>query len=155
LGKKAGPEDTRTQRQRHHDAIEDACRRLIAAGGLPDRAGQPTKIQLHATLDELARLHQVSEADKTSAGDSQANAGQHAAPTARPDPGSFGPKASTGDLCDATIVPIVTGRVDHDLLDQLTAKLTDSTGSAPERGAVRDLILANAVALLSGPGQLA
>jgi hypothetical protein len=30
LGKKAGPEDTRTQRQRHHDALEDACRRIIA-----------------------------------------------------------------------------------------------------------------------------
>ncbi|HXS64802.1 MAG TPA: DUF222 domain-containing protein, partial [Streptosporangiaceae bacterium] len=38
LGKKAGPEDSRTQRQRHHDALEEACRRLIAAGGLPDRA---------------------------------------------------------------------------------------------------------------------
>lgn len=30
LGKKAGPEDTRTQRQRNHDALEEACRRLIA-----------------------------------------------------------------------------------------------------------------------------
>ena len=30
LGKKAGPEDTRTQRQRNRDALEDACRRLIA-----------------------------------------------------------------------------------------------------------------------------
>jgi hypothetical protein len=30
LGKKAGPEDTRTQRQRYHDALEEACRRLIA-----------------------------------------------------------------------------------------------------------------------------
>jgi hypothetical protein len=29
LGKKAGPEDSRTQRQRHHDALEEACRRLI------------------------------------------------------------------------------------------------------------------------------
>ena len=28
LGKKAGPEDTRTRRQRHHDALEEACRRL-------------------------------------------------------------------------------------------------------------------------------
>ena len=53
LGKKAGPEDTRTVRQRHHDALEEACRRLIAAGMVPDRAGQPTQIQLHITLDEL------------------------------------------------------------------------------------------------------
>jgi hypothetical protein len=26
LGKKAGPEDTRTASQRHHDALEEACR---------------------------------------------------------------------------------------------------------------------------------
>ena len=56
LGKKAGPEDTRTQAQRYHDALEDAMRRLIAAGGLPDRAGQPTQIQLVMTLDQLTGL---------------------------------------------------------------------------------------------------
>ncbi|MGO9294322.1 MAG: hypothetical protein ACLP52_10695, partial [Streptosporangiaceae bacterium] len=28
LGKRAGPEDTRTRRQRDHDALEEACRRL-------------------------------------------------------------------------------------------------------------------------------
>jgi hypothetical protein len=37
LGKKAGPEDIRTDSQRHHDALEEACRRLIS-GGLPDTA---------------------------------------------------------------------------------------------------------------------
>jgi HNH endonuclease len=69
-------------------------------------------------------------------------------------------------------VPVVTGRVDHDLLDQLTHQLTTTTpwsqppapgpdgpGDGPGRDAVRDkvkdLILANAVALLSGPGGLA
>ncbi len=88
-----------------------------------------------------------------------------------------------GDECDATIIPMVTGRVDHDLLDQLTALLTRPLtgpgsgtpgGGAPGRGGcpscgagtgargrdrvrrqVRDLILANAVALLSGPHGLA
>ena len=39
LGKKAGPEDIRTRMQRHHDALEEACRRLLASGCLPDRAG--------------------------------------------------------------------------------------------------------------------
>jgi hypothetical protein len=43
LGKKAGPEDTRTKGQRDHDAVEEACRRLAAAGCLPDRAGQSTQ----------------------------------------------------------------------------------------------------------------
>ncbi|HTW00072.1 MAG TPA: hypothetical protein VMF87_07195 [Streptosporangiaceae bacterium] len=29
------------------------CRRLIASGGLPDRAGQPTQIIVHMGLDRL------------------------------------------------------------------------------------------------------
>jgi hypothetical protein len=37
---------------------DQRCRRLIAAGGLPDRAGQPTQIQVHMTLEEPARFHQ-------------------------------------------------------------------------------------------------
>ena len=41
LGKKAGPEDDRSAAQRRHDALEEACRRLIAAGMLPGRASQP------------------------------------------------------------------------------------------------------------------
>jgi hypothetical protein len=39
LGKKAGPEDTRTKRQRDHDALEEACRRLIGSRRLPDVIG--------------------------------------------------------------------------------------------------------------------
>jgi hypothetical protein len=31
LGQKAGPEDTRTAVQRRHDALEEACQRLISA----------------------------------------------------------------------------------------------------------------------------
>ena len=42
FAKKTGPEDTRTQGQRHHDGLEEACRQLIASGCVPDRAGQPT-----------------------------------------------------------------------------------------------------------------
>jgi Domain of unknown function (DUF222) len=38
-----GAEDTRTKDQRYHDALEDAMRRLVTAGLLPERAGQPVK----------------------------------------------------------------------------------------------------------------
>jgi hypothetical protein len=31
LGKPAGPEDLRSKWQRQHDALEEACRRLLAA----------------------------------------------------------------------------------------------------------------------------
>ncbi|HEY1644492.1 MAG TPA: DUF222 domain-containing protein [Streptosporangiaceae bacterium] len=57
LSKKMGPEDDRTRRQRSHDALEEACRRLVGSGsGLPDSAGQPTQIQLHMTLSQLRDL---------------------------------------------------------------------------------------------------
>ena len=64
LGKKAGPEDTRTTSQRHHDALEETCRRLIS-GGLPDTAGQPTQVQLHVTLDQLRDLPGAAGAERS------------------------------------------------------------------------------------------
>ena len=57
LGKKAGPEDTRTSAQRRHDALEEACRRLIRSGMLPGRAGQPTQVLVHMTLGQLRGIH--------------------------------------------------------------------------------------------------
>jgi Domain of unknown function (DUF222) len=63
LGKRAGPEDTRTAVQRRHDALEEACRRLIAAGIVPGRAGQPTQAQVHITLSQLRSLPGASEAE--------------------------------------------------------------------------------------------
>ncbi|HXW45618.1 MAG TPA: DUF222 domain-containing protein [Streptosporangiaceae bacterium] len=48
-----GPEDDRTVVQRQHDALEEACTRLIAAGMLPQRAGQPVRLDLEITLDQL------------------------------------------------------------------------------------------------------
>ena len=79
LGKKAGPEDDRTKAQRDHDALEEACRRVIAAGGMPDRAGQPTQIQLHATLDQLpgpASSSGPTELAQSSSGGSPGGLGQ-------------------------------------------------------------------------------
>jgi Domain of unknown function (DUF222) len=63
LGKRAGPEDTRTAFQRRHDALEEACRRLIAAGMVPDRAGQPTQIVLHMGLGQLRDQPGAPEAE--------------------------------------------------------------------------------------------
>jgi hypothetical protein len=110
LGKKAGPEDTRTKAQRDHDALEEGLRRLIASGCLPPRAGQPTQIQLHMSLDELRRLPGAPDREAAWAG----------------------PPAPPGADCDATIVPIVTGRVDPELLDHLaTLFLRDDNLPAP------------------------
>src|SRR5258708_1703109 len=101
LGKRVGPEDLRSKRQRDHDALEGAMRRLIASGCLPERAGQPTQIQLHLGLDQLRGQPGAADAEAAWAG----------------------PAAAPGADCDATIVPIVTGHVDPDVLDQLAAAL--------------------------------
>jgi Domain of unknown function (DUF222)/HNH endonuclease len=145
LGKRAGPEDLRTKWQRDHDALEEACRRLIAAGCLPERAGQPTQIVLHMGLDQLRGLPGAAEAEAAWAGSAAA-----------------GP----GDDCDATIVPIVTGQVDPLVLDRLAAALlrglpagpADDAGGADavrRERAARQIVIAAAADLLSGPGGLA
>jgi hypothetical protein len=153
LGKRAGPEDLRSKWQRDHDALEEACRRLIASGCLPGRAGQPTQIQVQMSLEELRRLPGAAGAEAAWAG----------------------PAAGPGDDCDATIVPVVTGHVDPEVLDQLAAALRrgrdrarrsqdgpadDGDDAAAARRAlaeqaVRQIIIARAADLLSGPAGLA
>jgi Domain of unknown function (DUF222) len=111
LSAKAGPEDTRTHSQRQHDALAEACRRLIA-GGLPDRAGQPTQIQLHMTLDQLLGLPGAGQATADWVG--------------------YGAAAPPGAACDAAITPIVTGRLDPAELDrQVRDLLTRASDSQP------------------------
>jgi hypothetical protein len=63
LGKRAGPEDLRTAVQRRHDALEEACRRLIRSGMLPGRAGQPTQVLVHMTLGQLRGIPGASAAE--------------------------------------------------------------------------------------------
>ena len=116
LGKRTGPEDLRSPRQRRHDALEEACRRLIASGCVPDRAGQPTQIQVHMTLDQLRGL--------AGPGGEAAWAGW--------------PPAAPGADCDASVVPVVTGHLDHQLLNltaEVAAGLLRSRGAPPGYGA--------------------
>src|ERR1035441_842695 len=112
LGKKAGPEDARTAAQRRHDALEEACRRLVAAGGLPDRAGQPTQIQLPLTLDQLRQLDGAADAEAAWAAGRAAGDGE---------PGWLSGRAAEAYACDAQIPPIVSGHVDPAALASLAA----------------------------------
>ena len=129
LGKRGGREDLRGKGQRLHDALEEACRRLIASGSLPGRAGQPTQIMLHMTLDQLRRMP----------GGAGAEAAWAAAAAA-------GPAAGPGADCDATIIPVVCGQVDPDVLDELTGAVLicldshgeDTTPGRPDGGADGD-----------------
>src|SRR5580700_9857171 len=122
LGKKAGPEDTRTSWQRRHDALEEACRRLIRAGMVPARAGQPTQVLVHLTLAQLRGAPGAPGAEDAWAA---ARASQ---------PGWLtGPEADAA-LCDATVVPVVTGHVDWAALDRLTETFLLSHGIARHTG---------------------
>ena len=129
LGQKAGPEDTRTAAQRRHDAIEEACRRLIGGQMIPGRDGQPPHLTVHVDLGELRGQPggSVLERSWTPA---RAAAG----------PGSAyltGPAAEAA-ACDAVLTTIVTGQIDWQILDQLTTLwLTLHTGPR-RRGGPRD-----------------
>ena len=196
LGQKMGSEDTRSIAQRQHDALEEACRRLLAAGCLPERAGQPVRLQLGLSLEQL--LTGIGQPGRPwlPPGFAQPPADGAAADLG---PVLPGPQAGPGDDCDAALAPIITGRVYHDLLDRLAGRLAgtcagydphrcpcdgsglagcagphgrgdlaDPDGDADDqaraardrrqemaKGAAREIILRNAVALLSGPGGLA
>jgi Domain of unknown function (DUF222)/HNH endonuclease len=174
LGKKAGPEDTRTQPQRHHDALEEAARRLAGSSWLPDRAGQPTQVQVHLTLDQLRGSDGGPEAEAAWA------AGRAAADGA---PGwILDPAAADGYACDAHLAPIVTGHVDRVALALAVRTFMTATRKGPcpidgctpdgcrqgncaaggARGGLpmtfnelQDLFLRQAIEVLSGPTGLA
>ncbi len=55
LSAPAGAQDARTQPQRCHDALQEAIRRLVTAGLLPERAGQPVKAVVHISLADRHR----------------------------------------------------------------------------------------------------
>ena len=108
LGQKAGPEDTRTAAQRRHDAIEEACRRLISGQLIPGRDSQPAHLIVHVDLDDL-RGPSVAERSWTPA-------------MAAASPGTVhltGPAAHAA-ACDAMLTPVVTGQLDRQALHHLT-----------------------------------
>ena len=126
LGQKAGPEDTRTLAQRRHDAVEEACRRLIGGRMIPGRDGQPPHLNLHIDLNEL-RGGSALERSWTPA---KAAAG----------PGSAyltGPAAEAA-ACDAVLTTIVTGQIDWQVLDQLTTLWLTPTATPTPRRRPRD-----------------
>ena len=108
LGKRTGPEDTRTAGQRRHDALEEACRRLIAAGLVPGRAGQSRQLMVHITLAQLLGMPGGGPAEAAWAA---AAAQEH---------GWLAGAEADAARCDSTVVPVVTGHLDPGALDRLT-----------------------------------
>ncbi len=122
LSAPAGAEDTRTKDQRFHDALEDAMRRLVAAGLLPERAGQPVKVWAHVSLAELRELDDGSVLQQQWIGEMAIRwAARRAAASQTGSDGAAwldGTSARTV-ACDATVIPVVTGQIDPGAVDEL------------------------------------
>ena len=122
LSAPAGAEDTRSQAQRYHDGLQEAMRRLVAAGLLPERAGQPVKAWVHISLADLLLLEGDSALqEEWTAGVRARWAAHRAAASAG---GSDGGAWLDGDAaaavaCDAAMAPIVTGEVNPAALEDL------------------------------------
>src|SRR5436190_9768193 len=143
-------------------------RRLIAAGVLPERAGQPVKAWVHISLADLMLLDGDSALqDQWTAHVRRQWAAQRAFAS---ETGSEGGAWLEGDAaeaiaCDAAMAPIVTGDVNPDALDDLVRlcveldRLRRDGEPRPDTtqawAAIERAVIGKAVDLLSGPGGLA
>jgi Domain of unknown function (DUF222) len=169
LGAPAGAEDTRTHAQRYHDALQEAMRRLLAAGLLPERAGQPVRALVHVSLADLMRLDGSSALlEQWSAGVRAQWAAARAAASVTGGDGAawLDGEAAAAFTCDASAAPVVTGDVNLGALEDLIRLCTelgqlhrDAAAGSPDiarsEDALVQAIIGTAVELLSGPGGLA
>ncbi len=112
LGKRAGADDFRTVEQRQHDALDEALRRLIKSGLLPESAGLDTMAQV---LIPFAALRNSALEEAWIA----ARAGQ---------PGWLTGIGAEAAACDAKLVPVVVGTVDWQAVEQMADLWVDAHG---------------------------
>ena len=122
LSAPAGPEDDRSQAQRYHDALHEALQRLVAAGLLPERAGQPVRAWVHISLADLMVLEGSSALLEEWTARVRARwAGHRAAASAGGGDGGawLDGDAAEAMACDAAMAPVVTGDVNPAALEEL------------------------------------
>jgi len=137
LGKKAGPEDERTQAERFHDALQLACELLLRARLVPDRAGADTQVIANISLRDLRDMPGASALEDVWV---RALLGEG---------GYLTGKDAEAASCDAMIVPLVVGALDPAVLDQMIDLVLGAFGHhgepggeprTPDRAAHRDQI---------------
>ena len=97
-------------------------RRLVAAGLLPERAGQPVKAWVHISLADLLLLDGSSalQQEWTAGVRAQWAAHRAAASAGGSDGGAWlDGEAAAAVACDAAMAPIVTGEVNPAVLEDL------------------------------------
>ena len=127
LGKKAGPQDDRTEPQRFHDALQLACQLLIRARMVPDRAGADTRVDAVISLAELMMIDGASVIQDTwlaallgAPGDSAGLAGNPVRLAALAgQPGYLAGKDAEAAACDAITSPVVSGHPDLTVVDTM------------------------------------
>ena len=129
-----GAEDDRTHGQRYHDALEDAMRRLVAAGLLPERAGQPVKVWAHVSLADLIELDAESALQEEWTARVRGQWAAHRAAASAG--GSDGSAWLDGDdaeafACDASVTPVVPATVNPGVLEDLVRLCCPGTAPAP------------------------
>jgi hypothetical protein len=117
LGKKRGPEDARSEAQRFHDALEEACDLLIAAGMLPQRAGSSTRADVHIPIGELLRMDGAAVLEDAWL---RARSGE---------PGWLLGDDAAAAACDALIVPIVTAAPDWAVAGEMVRVVLEALGA--------------------------
>jgi Domain of unknown function (DUF222)/HNH endonuclease len=132
-----GAEDERSHFQRYHDALEEACRRLVEAGLLPERAGQPVKVMAHIHLKDLIDLDVGSKLQEkwTQRVREQWAAARAAASLGGSDgaPWMEG-EAAEGFACDAPVTPVVFGTVNPGVMEELVRFCVQLAGHGHGRG---------------------
>src|SRR5580704_14240009 len=130
-----GAEHTRTREQRYHDGLQEAMRRLVASGLLPERAGQPVKMWAHVSLAELRALDDGSVLETQWVTEMRIRWSARRAEAADGTGGDGGAwldgDAARALVCDAAITPVVTGDVNPGVLDDLVALCLQLTGHGP------------------------
>jgi uncharacterized protein DUF222 len=125
LGKKRGKEDIRTEPQRHHDALLEACRLLIGAKMVPDRAGSDTRMDVHIPFSQLYGMDGASVLEEAWL---RAKAGEH---------GWLLGKDAEVAACDALIVPLVTAAPEWPAITEMIFLVLDALGQHGTRAARR------------------
>ena len=107
LGKKADSEDTRTEGQRFHDALQQGCELLIRAKMVPDRAGADTHVAVHIPFPQLRQHPEAPGQEEVWL---RGAAGE---------PGYLTGKDAEAAACDAVAEPVVTGHADMRVVDKI------------------------------------
>jgi len=142
LGKKAGPEDDRTEGKRFHDALQLACELLMRAKLVPDRAGTDTQVIAHIPISQLRQLPGAAELE-----DAWINARLG-------EDGFMTGKDAEAAACDAATVPVVTGHAHMSVIDKIIELVTAARGrEAPQL--LRYSIARLAIDFVSGPDGIA